>query len=420
MGFHKAVRMASRLVLTLSVIAFAGQAQAPAGVGAAPIVLGHPNLPNGYALAAHLTCEGESASVTDNGVTITQTSGERRPLDAAAAPFIGEAYGKEQLAFTVSGLEAGGDYVLGFTWWDTGKQGRVQSVSLGLADGSTSKSAAVPPTVPLAFHGDQPTFARVLLPLPQQYVDAGTCAVAFVANAGPDVVVQELWLTKRTDTTAQKRVLIITGDDWTGHLWRDTGPELAAILREDPRLEVSINECPAILGSPLLDHYDAVILHFKNYQERLPLGEEVWTGLDRYVKAGHGLVLVHFGCGAFQEWEGYKQVAGGIWNTTKRAHDPYGPFQVCIADPKHPITTVMSNYDTQDELYTCLDTLPDIHVLCRATSKVDQVDYPMGFVVRDSDRVFHCTLGHDVNALRSPGTRTLYRRASLWAAGLEP
>src|SRR5690606_5932850 len=128
------------------------------------------------------------------------------------------------------------------------------------------------------------------------------------------VGVNEVWLLSRDPNDARKRVLIVTGDDWTGHLWRETGPEIAEILREDTRLEVSITESPYILASPLLDHYDAVVLHFKNYNDRLPLGEAVWSGLDRYVQSGHGLVLVHFGCGAFQEWEGYVRLCGRVWD----------------------------------------------------------------------------------------------------------
>ncbi|MCC6695828.1 MAG: ThuA domain-containing protein [Candidatus Hydrogenedentes bacterium] len=395
------------------------QAQAPAGVGAAPIAAGHPNLPNGYSMVAHLVCEGDNANATADGVTIAQTSGERRALGPDCLPFKGEAFGNQRIEFSIDGMDSSADYLLGFTWWDTGKQGRVQSLALGLGP-ITDVRTVIPATVPLAFHGDQPTYARVLVPLSRGDFPSGSCEMIVEAHTGPDAVVQEVWLMKRTEAIAQKRVLIVTGDDWIGHLWRDTGPELAAILREDPRLEVSITECPAFLGSPLLERYDAVILHFKNYQERLPLDDKTWLGLTRYVQNGHGLVLVHFGCGAFQEWDGYKKIVGGIWNPEKRAHDPYGPFQVCVADAGHPITASMTHFDTQDELYTCLDTLSDIRVLFKATSKVDQVEYPMGFVVRDSERTFNCTLGHDVNALRSPGARTLYRRATLWAAGLEP
>jgi type 1 glutamine amidotransferase len=233
-------------------------------------------------------------------------------------------------------------------------------------------------------------------------------------------VVNELWLLEKSDPTPRKRVLIVTGDDYPGHLWRETAPEFARILREDPRLEVSVTDCPAIYGSPLMTHYDATLLHFKNYAERLPLGAEVGEGLARYAKAGRGVVIAHFGCGAFQEWEGYESVVGRVWNPELRAHDPYGTFTVRVENQNHSVTNGMADFDITDELYTCLDGDTEIRVLCAATSVVDKKDYPMAFVVPAWPRVFHSVLGHNVESLQSPGARALYRRAVAWATGLEP
>jgi type 1 glutamine amidotransferase len=378
----------------------------------------HPNLPNGHTLLAYLDCGAADAVDGELGTRLVRTSGEAHAIPDSPAPFSGEARDAERVEFSVDGLQAGMDYVLGFTWWNAKAEGRVQSVQFTAGNDWTT---VVPPAIPVAFHGDQPTWARVLLPIPGEYIENGTLSVAFVREAGESVGVNELWLLGRERNEAQKRVLIVTGDDWTGHLWRETGPEVAGILREDSRLEVSITESPYILASPLLDHYDAVVLHFKNYNDRLPLGEAVWSGLDRYVQSSHGLVLVHFGCGAFQEWEGYVRLCGRVWDPAKRGHDPYGPFEVRVANPAHPISRDMASFQTADELYTCLVGATPIDILFDATSKVDDTIHPMGFVLPESGgRVFHCTLGHDVPSLQHPGTRDLYRRAVAWAAGLEP
>jgi type 1 glutamine amidotransferase len=365
-----------------------------------------------------LDCGSDALADDEHGTRIVRTHGDSHAIPDSPAPFSREARDAERVEFSVEGLQAGTDYVLGFTWWDADAEGRVQSVQLATGNEWTT---VVPPAIPLAFHGDQPTWARVLLPIPGEFVKNGSLSVAFVREAGESVGVNELWLLGRERNEARKRVLIVTGDDWTGHLWRETGPEIAGILREDARLEVSITESPFILGSPLLDQYDAVVLHFKNYTERLPLNEAVWSGLERYVESGKGLVLVHFGCGAFQEWEGYVRLCGRVWDPEKRGHDPYGPFEVRVVNAGHPITSGMASFDTADELYTCLVGTPPIDVLFDATSKVDGTIHPMGFVVPESSgSVFHCTLGHDVPSLQHPGTRDLYRRAVAWAAGLEP
>lgn len=394
------------------------------GVVFTPLCYGQPNidvspmLPNGSHMLAYLNCGAAQSAHQEHGVRIALTHGESRVSSAPEAPFSGEAADADRVEFTVSGLQSGNDYGLGFTWFDANGEGREQSVQFKTGDGWET---VLPHAKPLAFHGDQPTWARVLLPIPARFIQDGSTSVAFVREAGESVGVNELWLLSRDPNDARKRVLLVTGDDWTGHLWRDTGPEVAEILREDTRLEVSITESPYILASPLLDRYDAVVLHFKNYNDRLPLGEVVWSGLDRYVQSGHGLVLVHFGCGAFQEWEGYVRLCGRVWDPAKRGHDPYGPFEVRVANPAHPITRDMLSFETADELYTCLIGATPIDILFDATSKVDGTVHPMGFVLPESGgRVFHCTLGHDVPSLQHPGTRDLYRRATAWATGLEP
>ncbi|MGD0896721.1 MAG: ThuA domain-containing protein [Thermoguttaceae bacterium] len=220
--------------------------------------------------------------------------------------------------------------------------------------------------------------------------------------------------------TPAKRVVIVTGEDGPYHKWRQTAPVLQALLAKDPRLAVTTVEDPKFLATPDLAKYDAVVLHFKNFDPKAP-GPEARQNLDRFVRRGGGLVLVHFACGAFQEWPGFVEIAGRVWNPKMRAHDPYGRFRVEIADRDHPVTRGMDGFDTADELYTCLDGTTPLHVLATAVSKVDQKTYPIAFVLEPGKgRTFHCVLGHDVKALGTPGVGDLMRRGTAWTARLEP
>jgi uncharacterized protein len=379
----------------------------------------HPYLPKGYHLVAQLDCGKQIESEAD-GAAVRQRTGKAWTFDGVALPLGTAAFHEKQVEFAITGLKQDAAYVLGFTWWDADSAGREQSVRFRLG-GSGAWTTVLGPTPAVAYYEDKPTWARALLPIPAPFRAGGRLDVGFAREGGPNAVVSELWLLERTGADARKRVLLVTGDDYPGHRWRETAPELAAILREDPRLEVSVAEIPAVLGSPLLAHYDAVVLHFKNYAERLPLGEAMGSGLDRFARSGKGVVLSHFACGAFQEWDGFVNVAGRVWNPEMRGHDPRGPFTVNVADSAHPITASMLEFTTTDELYTCLDGDVPIHVLCQATSKVDEKVYAIAFV-RDhgEGRVFHCTLGHDLEAFESEGARALYRRATAWAAGLPP
>jgi len=216
----------------------------------------------------------------------------------------------------------------------------------------------------------------------------------------------------------QARVLLVTGQDYPGHPWRKTAPVLCSLLEQDNRVRVTTAEDPAFLDSTALAGYDAVVLHFMNWEQPAP-GPAARENLRARVSDGMGLVLVHFACGAFQDWPEFRNLAGRVWDP-RLTHDPYGVFRVDIADPAHPITLGMPSFDTRDELYSCLTGDRPIHVIATAKSKVDGRDYPMAFVLEyGKGRVFHCVLGHDPEAISNPPVAQLLRRGSAWAARLD-
>jgi type 1 glutamine amidotransferase len=222
--------------------------------------------------------------------------------------------------------------------------------------------------------------------------------------------------------TPHARVLLVTGMDYPGHLWRQTAPALAEALRKDPRLEVFTVEDPFFLDSAALARYDVVVLHFENWQQPAP-GQNARANLRQFVEGGKGVVLLHFACGAWHdEWPEFVNIAGRVWGGMNvRQHDPYGPFRVELVKPDHPLVRGMADFDTQDELYTCLTGDVPIEVLAQAKSKVDGKYYPMAFIANcGKGRSFHCALGHDVKALSVPSVQELFRRGCAYAAALPP
>ncbi|OQC01167.1 MAG: Trehalose utilization [Candidatus Hydrogenedentes bacterium ADurb.Bin101] len=379
---------------------------------------GDAMLPQGHRMALHLDCSDSERTVTAGELSMTCLNGAGYDFPGVSGALGSVLYDPERVTFLLDGLRPDRDYVLGFTWWDADNSGRVQSVQFA-AGASGPWQTVLPPVRVAAFHADKPTWARVLLPLAAPYSQGGTLRVAFVQEAGPNAVVNELWLLEREASETVKRVLIVTGDDYAGHDWRATAPALALALRQVKGLEVSITECPAIYGSSLLSHYDATVVHFKNYDDRLPLGPECREGIRAHVASGKGLALCHFGCGAFQDWDGFVKLAGRIYNPDLRPHDPYGAFTVSMTQESHPVTSGMIPFEVTDELYTCLDGNAPIRVLCEAQSVVDQRGYPMAFVTEvPGGRVFHCLLGHDARVYEASGPRALYQRGIAWASGL--
>ncbi|MCU0784650.1 MAG: ThuA domain-containing protein [Verrucomicrobia bacterium] len=221
--------------------------------------------------------------------------------------------------------------------------------------------------------------------------------------------------------TNQIRVLIVTGQDWPGHLWRETAPALRQLLEQDKRFAVRIVEDPHALDSATLTNYHVALLHFQNWQQPGP-GVAARENLRRFVENGGGLMSVHFACGAWQgEWPDFANIIGRVWDPKLRGHDPRGKFTVQIVDREHAVTRGLKDFETDDELYTCLVGDAPIHLLAQAKSKVDHRDYPMAFT-RDygKGRVFLTTLGHDVKAFTNSCVPQLVRQGCAWAAGKPP
>ncbi len=215
------------------------------------------------------------------------------------------------------------------------------------------------------------------------------------------------------------RVLLVTGVDHPAHNWKATAPALKRLLEEDGRCVVRVVEDPDVLATKAVFDHDVVLLHFRN-DKPLPHEAQARANLERLVKEGRGLVLIHFACGAFGDWPGFGELAGMVWDG-KNTHDPYGPFDVRVVDSRHPVTSGLSDFRTTDELYIGLAERRPVDVLAVARSKVTGRDHPMAFTLQaGKGRVFHTPLGHDVKALQMPGVAELIRRGCQWAAGRTP
>jgi len=187
-----------------------------------------------------------------------------------------------------------------------------------------------------------------------------------------------------------KRVLLITGEDYQrrkksrikGHVWQETAPALRDQLQKDARLAVDVVDDLKFLRSKELAKYAAVVMHFKNYNPKVP-GRAGYDNLASFVEKGGGLVLVHFACGAFQEFkDDFVKLAGRVWNPKLRGHDRFRTFRVEVTKPDHPALAGLKSFETTDELYTCLDGDTPIDVLATAVSNVDGKTYPMVFVLK--------------------------------------
>ena len=225
------------------------------------------------------------------------------------------------------------------------------------------------------------------------------------------------------------KVLIITGDH--GHNWKETTPFLKELLTKAGH-KVDVTETPSKdLTSENLKQYDVLLLNYRNTAKGAPA--TVWSDENKKafagaVKGGKGLVVYHHASSAFtgdsdfdKEFE--KIIAGG-WRRQGN-HGKMHPFTVTPRDKDHAITKGLGEFTHgRDELYQNSLIPPGSEVLVTAYSDKEKdpkntgKHEPVVWVASyGKGRVYHNSLGHDVEAMKSsPEFAVLLVRGVEWAA----
>jgi len=228
------------------------------------------------------------------------------------------------------------------------------------------------------------------------------------------------------------RILIITGDEVGAHNWRETAPFLKQLLTRAGH-KVDVTETPGKDLTPAnLSRYDVFLLNYCNTPQGAKSNPaSVWSDDNKKafleaVKSGKGLVVYHYASSAFtgssaldREFE--KAIAGG-WRK-QGYHGKMHEFTVTIRK-KHPITDGLTSFKHgRDELYQNSLLLPGSEILATAYSdktkdpKNTGKDEPVVWVATyGKGRVCEIVLGHDLEAMRSPGFQALLIRGVEWAA----
>jgi hypothetical protein len=274
----------------------------------------------------------------------------------------------------------------------------------------------------------------------------------YLAYAVGLVVVAALVLQESSRAAGPVRVMILDGESGGPyHRWQVTTPVLKAMLTETRLFTVDVVSAPASTGtlagfSPAFADYGVVVLNYDAPDERW--SEVLKTSFERYVRGGGGVVVVHAADNAFPGWKAFNEMigiggwrnrnetAGPLWFVREGAlasdaapgpagsHGTRLPFAVTVREPNHPITRGLpaSWMHQGDELYASMRG-PGRDMTVLATAHADPAnhgtgrDEPMLLVVQfGRGRVFHTTLGHDVNAMSSVDFVATFQRGVEWAA----
>ncbi|MCX8035620.1 MAG: ThuA domain-containing protein [Candidatus Sumerlaeia bacterium] len=222
------------------------------------------------------------------------------------------------------------------------------------------------------------------------------------------------------------KVLLLTGSDVKSHDWTKTSPQLKKILEDTGRFDVTVVnmvENQSVLeNADGLKAYDVIVQNCYYLPDKPPLSDKAKDNLLSFVRDGKGFVCFHLSSASWQDWDEWHKMVGRWWNTVlpkeeRSGHGPRGKFQVKIANPKHPITRGIQDFEADDELYAKLSGTEPIEVLVTADSEWSKKTEPLAFIkTYGKGRVYHFCFGHDVPALENPSVMRLFARGTEWAA----
>ncbi|MCC6728163.1 MAG: ThuA domain-containing protein [Chthonomonadales bacterium] len=144
-----------------------------------------------------------------------------------------------------------------------------------------------------------------------------------------------------------------------------------------------------------------------------PGGAQARPALEALERSRGGIVLLHHAILAWPDWPYWGQLAG--IGDRRFGYHMAQRFRVRIADPEHPITRGLADFDLADETYTMAEAGPDCHVVLATDHPLSM--RTLAWTRRQGEaRVFCLQPGHDADAWRNPMFRTVLARGIRWAA----
>ena len=247
------------------------------------------------------------------------------------------------------------------------------------------------------------------------------------------------------------RVMLLDGESGgTYHKWALISPLLKKQLEETGLFQVDVVTAPPAGADysafhPDFRKYGVVVWNYDAPDERWP--DALKQSFAQYVRDGGGFVSVHAADNAFPRWTAFNEMIGiGGWRGRTEKDGPYWfykdgkltadaapgpagshgqrtPFQVAVR-ASHPITDGLPKLwmHQGDELYARFRG-PGKNVTVLASAYSDPANAGSGrdeavlmTIAYGKGRVFHATMGHDVNALSSVDFVVTFQRGTEWAA----
>lgn len=209
-------------------------------------------------------------------------------------------------------------------------------------------------------------------------------------------------------------ILVLSGDN---HGFAASASVIHDFLAGAGDMQVTLRDDKAVLTSPALQEYDAIVfgtgftrsnrLADGTVQRMADLTPAQEEGLRNFVASGKGLVGIH---GSAWWISGRAmELLGGAANW----HPPGLTFTVHVENPNHPITQSLNDFEVEDEIYISAYE-PTIQIL--ASAEWHGRAHPMAWVKPyGQGRVFYTTLGHTSATFQRPAMQQLMTQGVRWA-----
>jgi hypothetical protein len=181
----------------------------------------------------------------------------------------------------------------------------------------------------------------------------------------------------------------------------------------------------ALLSPESAGKFDAMLFY-----DMPQVAEPHWKGWMALLEKGMPTVFMHQSIGSYESVPDTDQIFGGavcfLWrNSTTPRPCPGKPlgwslenlrFRVRIADPSHPITRGMQDFEIVDEAYRYFYVRPDVHVLLTTDEPMNESRIAWTHRYKNSP-VVYLQLGHGREAYENPSFLRLVERSIRWVTG---
>jgi uncharacterized protein len=221
-----------------------------------------------------------------------------------------------------------------------------------------------------------------------------------------------------SQSPTKTRVLVVTG----GHGFEQE--PFFKLFKENPEITYQAVEHPkahALLTAEAAKTWDVLML----YDMHQGISDQAKADFVARLKEGKGLVAVHHAIADYQDWPEYTAIIGAHYylaatnmNGVAKPRSAYKhgvDFRIHVADPQHPVTRGIKDFDIHDETYKWFDVAEDVHPLL-TTDEPESNAVVAWAKTYQGARVVYIQLGHDHFAYENPSYRQLLKQAIQWTA----